>query len=329
MMVRQEGFFKSANGIYNVKYYIGLPETTPRAVVQIVHGMKEHIGRYDEVFEYLCSCGYVVCGCDHIGHGESVNSDEDRIFFAEKDGDKAVISDVGTLHDMMKKKYRTLPYILLGHSFGSFVSRAYAATHKDAIDGLILSGTMGQKMPVAFGKAFCKLLEKIYGSHHRSKLITKITFMGYNKPYKNESNFQYSWLSTDPEATKKCKSDSRYNFDFTVSAYRDMFSIIEYIQSDEWYEDMPKNLPIFIIAGEFDPVSKNTEGLYPMMEKLHDNDVSNIEFKIYEGERHEPLTGLTRQTAFKDVSEWIDEQIEGVIEARRQSINAMSDFMKD
>jgi len=315
-MIKSSGEFDSSNGRSKVKYYVYTPEGNPRAVVQIVHGMCEYFGRYDEVATYLCENGFVVCGHDQIGHGYSADGDDDLGFFADSDGDKYVVADVGLLRDIMKKKYRSLPYILIGHSFGSFVSRAYVATHNDAVDALILSGTAGQKQPVGAGKFVCKALMLFKGKHHRSKFVGNMAFAGYNKRF--EGSTGYEWVTSDPEMLNKYAHDKFCTYIFTLQAFYDMFMLISYIQSDAWYDDMPKNLPIYIIAGENDPVGKYTEGIFPILEGLHDRDASDLEYKIYEGERHELYTGLKRQEAFADTVEWINEKIEGMIEARTQ-----------
>ena len=317
-MIREEGFFDSANGRDKIKYYIRRPEGNPRAVIQIVHGMNEYFGRYEELCSYLCAEGFVVCGHDQLGHGASVSCDEDLGFFADGNGDVALVSDVGTLHGIMKKKYRFLPYVLLGHSFGSFVSRAYAATHHGAIDGLVLSGTSGQKMPVGAGKLLCKLVAAFKGWRYRSQLVANIAFSGYNKQFGNKGSTGKEWVTSDPEALRAYVNDKYCNFLFTLRGFFDMFSIIDYIQSDKWYDDMPKGLPVFLMSGELDPVSNNTKGLFELMEKLKDRDMCNIEFVIYKGEHHEPFTGLCKNEAFKDLSDWTEERIQGVIEARMQ-----------
>ena len=315
-MNRIQGEFESSNKRSTVKYAVLVPEGNPRAVVQIVHGMNEYFGRYEELAAYLCERGFVVCGHDHIGHGYSAANEDDLGFFADSDGDKYVVSDVGLLHDVMRKKYRSLPYILIGHSFGSFVSRAYVASHPDAVDALLLSGTAGQKQPVGMGKFVCKFLMLFGGKHKRSKLVKNICFAGYNKRFEEKTGFE--WVTNDPEKLDKYVNDKFCNYIFTLQAFYDMFRLIEYIQSEQWYDDMPKGVPIFVIAGENDPVGNYTKGVETMLEKLRDKGVSDLQYKVYSGERHELYTGLRRQEAFADTAEWINEKIEGIIEARTQ-----------
>ena len=312
------GEFRSSNNEYTVKYYVYAPDGNPRAIVQIVHGMCEYFERYDPIARYLCSKGYIVCGHDHIGHGHSVPSDDDLGFFAEKDGDKYVVADVGKMRDIMREKYRALPYILIGHSFGSFVSRAFVATRPDAVDALILSGTAGQKQPVGAGMALCKIISAFRGKRYRSKFVSSIAFAGYNKRF--EGNTGVEWVTSDPEMLAKYASDKYCTYTFTLQAYYDMFTLIKFIQSKEWYESMPKNLPIFVIAGENDPVSAYCKGITVLVEKLKEAGVSDLEYKIYSGERHELFTGLRREEAFEDVAEWIEEKVGSINAARVQNV---------
>ncbi len=318
-MIKQEGYYDSANGTGKVKYYIRLPETTPRAIVQIVHGMCEFFERYDDLCLYLCDRGFIVCGNDHIGHGASVESDADFGFFAENDGDRVVVADVANLRDMMKKKYKMLPYVMLGHSFGSFVARAYAASNPNAIDALILSGTSGQKMPVKAGKLLCKVIRSLKGKRYRSRLIKSMAFAGYNKRFKVDHPTGCEWVTSDPYALKAYAEDKRCTFIFTVQAFYDMFSLISYIQSDKWYNDFPPSLPLFIMAGENDPVSKYTNGIFEMMKALKAKYVCDIEYRVYKGERHEVLTGLSKYEAFEDIYGWIDERLEDLVKIKTLS----------
>ena len=313
-MTRTTGEFRSSNERSTVKYYLYIPDANPRAVVQIVHGMSEYFECYDELAAFLCDHGFVVAGHDQLGHGYTAADADDLGYFADSDGDKYVVADVGILHDIMKAKYRALPYILIAHSFGSFVSRAYAATHPDAVDAFIMTGTNGKKIPVGVGRSLCKTLMLFKGKHYRSKLVSALAFGNYNKKFGKK--YGVDWVSSGPEKIKRYSNDKLCSFLFTLQAYYDMFTIIRFIQSDEWYEAMPKSLPIFVLAGENDPVGFYTKGVMEMLEKLHDHDLSDLEYKIYEGERHEVFTGLRKKEAFADAAEWIDEKIEGIIEAR-------------
>ena len=124
-MVHQKNSFKSADGIHDISYEVILPDGDAKGIVQISHGMCEYFGRYNDFGKYMASHGYIVCGNDHLGHGESVRSDDELGYFSPENGWKNVVSDLFTLTEIMKKAYPDLPYYLFGHSMGSFMARAY------------------------------------------------------------------------------------------------------------------------------------------------------------------------------------------------------------
>lgn len=313
MTEKTEGIFRSSDGIHDIAYTVWTPDDLPRAVVQIVHGMNEFVDRYDELANYLAAHGIVVCGDDHLGHGRTAKTSDDLGFFGEKDGDRFLVEDVLTLNKIMKKKYRSLPYILLGHSMGSFISRAYVSVHPETVDAFVVSGTAGKGQPFGLGKLVCSVVAAFRGNRYRSKLIKKLAFSGYNKRCKGD--YGVEWVTTDPVNLSKYAGDPKSTFDFTVRAYHDMFSLLSYVNSDEWYDLMPESLPILFVAGKEDPVGNYSKGVVEVADRLSDK-MSDLTVKLYDGERHELHTGLKRQEYFADLLEWINERIDGVNAAR-------------
>jgi len=140
----QEFSYPSKDGVHRIHASLWLPEGRPRAVVQIVHGVAEHIGRYDPVARFLAAHGYVVCGEDHLGHGKTVD-DGKYGYFGKKDGWTLVTADIRQLRVIMGEKYPGIPYFLLGHSMGSFLARTYLIDYPRTLTGAIISGT-GQEL---------------------------------------------------------------------------------------------------------------------------------------------------------------------------------------
>lgn len=313
-MRKSESSFPSSDGLNTVAYSLWMPDGNPRGVVQIVHGMVEYIDRYDEFARYLADHGLVVCGHDHIGHGRSAGSPDDYGYFGKKDGDTFLVKDVELLRQIIRKKYPSLPYILMGHSMGSFVTRAYVSSYPEAVDAVILSGTAGGGKPFGLAKFLCNTVALFRGGRHRSNFIKNLAFGGYNKRF--EGNTGSEWVTSDPERLEAYVSDPRSSFTFTVQGYHDLFTLLAYVNSDKWYNSMPKHLPILFIAGSEDPVGNYTQGVYEVADKLDDREVSDITVKIYEGERHEVHNGLRRAECFSDVQGWIDGVISGIHAAK-------------
>ncbi len=149
----QEFRYPSARAGHTIYAQELRPDAPPRAVIQIVHGVAEHMGRYEEVSRFLAAHGFLVCGEDHLGHGKTVE-DGSYGFFAPKGGWDLVVRDVRRLRELEGEKYPSLPYFLLGHSMGSFLTRTYLIQYPGTLDGVILSGTGQEPAPlVALGRA--------------------------------------------------------------------------------------------------------------------------------------------------------------------------------
>src|SRR4051794_13947749 len=126
-----------------------LPDGPPKAVVQIAHGMAEHAARYARLAESLTAAGFAVYANDHRGHGSTATK-ADHGYFADRDGWKSVVADLRKVTDLAREEHPDLPVFLLGHSMGSFLSRAYVIDDSRRLEGLVLSGTGGD--PGVLGK---------------------------------------------------------------------------------------------------------------------------------------------------------------------------------
>ncbi|MBQ8287635.1 MAG: alpha/beta fold hydrolase [Clostridia bacterium] len=320
-ITKTEGTFPSSNGTNMVHYTVWTPDCTPSAMIQLSHGMCEHMGRYDATARALCEQGYIVFGNDHIGHGRSVKSDDELGYFAPEDGDLYLVRDLAAMNRLMKEKYRALPTILLGHSFGSFLARAYLMGHADSIDGLILSGTSAGDQPLKLGMKLCKFLAKRKGDHYRSPFLYKQSFGSYNKRFKPQKGKATGreWVTSDPDELKAYTDDPKCCFIFTVQGFYDLFTVLSFVNSEEWYDKVPKGLPIFFLSGEEDPVGAFGKDIPRITEALLDMDASDVTYKLYKGERHEPLTGISREEARADVAAFVERVVEGVREASRSA----------
>ena len=133
----------SADKVHTLKGVIYLPEGQPKGVFHLVHGMTEHIGRYDWFMSTLAQNGYIVAGFDNLGHGRTVNDKSEFGFIAKKKGYELLALDVHNFGDKLRKNHKGLPFILMGHSMGSFIVRLSAAKYPEGIDKLIVCGTGG------------------------------------------------------------------------------------------------------------------------------------------------------------------------------------------
>ncbi len=300
--------FKSSNNINTIKGMMYLPDKVKEAkgIVQISHGMCEYIERYERFAKFLTDKGYIVCGHSHIGHGQSVNNEEEYGFFAEKFGYKCLIKDVYKLTCLMKEKYPNLPYFVLGHSMGSFIIRCYISDYGDKIDGVIISGTGGPNQFIDLGIKFTNMIIKAKGNMYRSDFVTdeamKIVF---NKEIKHSFS-KFDWFTRDVKVIEEAKKDKLLDFSFTICGYRDLFNLIKYSNNEKTIEKIPKDLPIFIFSGDKDPVGENGVGVEKVYNNLIEHGCTNVIMKLYKNGRHEMLNEINYEKVYDNILKWIE-----------------------
>lgn len=305
-----EQYFKflSEDGLeLNAKKW--LPENKPGAVLQIAHGMAEHVERYNEFANFLNSNDIAVYANDHRGHGK--NSEPKKLgYFADKDGWKLVLSDTVKLTETIKKEHPDSPIFLLGHSMGSMLTRTYLIKHNDNfLSGVIISGTSGKNgFIVTAGKITAKLQGVFKPKWYRSKLLTGMSFKGYNDPFK-PTKTPYDWLSRDEERNQNYMEDKFCGFVCSNSFFVDMLTMLGIVNNKKNIETSPKNIPMFFLSGTMDPVGDFGKEVTDVYNKYKNAGVKDIKLKLYDGGRHEMLNETNRNEVFKDVLEWLKQHI--------------------
>lgn len=279
----------------------------PRAILMIAHGMAEHSARYDDFARRLAAEGFVVCMNDHAGHGRS---DGTRGFFAEKNGWQCVVQDLHALLLEVKEKYPGLPLFMMGHSMGSFLTREYITHWGGALSGCILCGTMGKNPALGAGLVLAKLQCLFKGPKSPGKLLDKMSTGSYSKKIPDAVN-EFAWLSENRQNCIDYKNDPLCGFLFTASAFRDMFSGVQAVTGPEWARDVPKNLPVLVIAGAEDPVGANGKGPTEVAQWLREAGLGDVTLKLYDGMRHEILNETNKELVFDDITHWLTETLPG------------------
>lgn len=304
-MKKETFHFDSSSGrakIHAVRY---IPEGEIRAILQISHGMVEFIERYESFAAFLTEHGILVTGNDHLGHGGSVQRKEDYGYFADTDGNRAVLNDLHLLTEITKAEYPGVPFFLLGHSMGSFYARQYLCEFGDELTGAIIMGTGCQpKLLVKLGKLLTRLLACFKGWHHRSGLVTAIAFGGYNKkisPLRTEKD----WLTKDEAIVDTYLADERCSFIFTLNGYYGMFSGIDRLYQKQYLAEMPKGLPVLFVSGKEDPVGEYGKAVHRVVQMFRGAGMSDIQEKLYPGDRHEILNEIDRNVVYQDILQWI------------------------
>ena len=282
----------SCDGIHTLKGIVYEPAVAPVGYFQIAHGMTEHIGRYNRIMSDLCSLGFICFGYDHLGHGNTARDKSELGYIAKKDGYDLLCRDIKAFSDAVfaeyREKYGELPYYLMGHSMGSFIVRLAAEKYVTP-DRLIIMGTGGANPASGAGIALCSLVALFKDDRHISKFIDKMAFGGYNNKFKGDPDASSkSWLTTDQSIRNKYLEDNYCTFKFTVSAMKDLMTLLHKSNRAAWYKNMSKTMPILLVAGDSDPVGNYGKGVNEVGDKLKAAGC-RAEVILYEGARHEIL----------------------------------------
>lgn len=221
-MEKREFYYPSADGKTQIHALEWLPETTPVAVLQVAHGVTEYIGRYEAFAEYFAKRGIVVVGNDHLGHGLSISEGSAPMYFGPEGSWNWAVEDVRTCREIMKKKYKDIPYCLLGFSLGSFLVRTYLINEPGTVDASILVGT-GQipLSQISFAKMIAKKEARKFGEDHTSPLIKKLTFGTYNRLFA-PNRTDYDWLCASKKSLDEYIADSMRGEYFSAGLFRDL-----------------------------------------------------------------------------------------------------------
>ena len=284
----------------------------PRAVVQIVHGMCEHIGRYGEFARFLAARGFAVCGEDHIGHGESAADPGVFGHLPPREGKEILVADVDALRRLAQRRYGTdVPNFLFGHSMGSFIVRSFL-TRPCARDlsGAILCGTGQQpRLLSAAGNLLARAIGRVAGPRRRSAFIDGLGAGAYGKRISN-ARTPFDWLSTDPAVVDAYLSDERCGFMFTVGGYAALTDLTGEIADPACVARVPYDIPLLFVAGAEDPVGANGKCVHAAAQALRRAGVERVDEILYPGMRHEILNEPGRAQVMSDILSWLEACLE-------------------
>lgn len=307
-MVREEFYFDSRDGqskIHAVRFSPNAGKDV-RGVVQIVHGMSEHIERYVEFAEFLTDKGFVVTGEDHLGHGKSVGENGKLGYFCKQDPATVVVRDVHRLKKMTEALYPGSPYVIIGHSMGSFILRNYLIRYGSGITAAAILGTgMQARGLVKSAKAAAKIQTLLGGAGKPGKLIDKLSFGNYNARIADPKS-SFAWLSRDEEKVAEYDNDPLCGFTFTGNGFCALFELIDRLYDAEPLQKIPKDLPVLMAAGDADPVGDYGEGVKRACESLRSVGMTNVQLKLYNDCRHELLNELNRNEVMQDILNWLE-----------------------
>lgn len=308
-MELKDFYFDSTAGNSSIRVRTAVPEGPARAVVQIAHGIAEHVERYDEFMTFLAGKGFVVAANDHLGHGKSYKTEAEKGLFTEAPGWNTAVADMAKLHDLMVQDYPGLPYIIFGHSMGSFLARTYIIDYPDKFDLVILSGTGNQgSAMITAGCLMADFFCRKNGAKAVGNELSKIAFGSYLNKIPDHRT-EYDWLSRDEAIVDRYIADDDCGFTAKNGLYRDMMHGIKYITNKKNIAKMDVSKPVYFMSGAEDPVGDYGKGVEKAYKAFCDAGCKDVMIRLYPGGRHEMLNELNKADVYQDVLDWIESHI--------------------
>lgn len=284
------------------------PDGAAKAVLQIVHGIAEFVERYDDFATYLTSQGYIVVAEDHMGHGQSIGEGGIRGYF--HGGWFNGVADTYKLMQDTMAEFPSLPYVLFGHSMGSFMARTILAQYPDScISAAIICGTGWQPrfalpMLIKVVEGICKK----NGEQNPSEQLQQMIFGGYNKKIANPRTAS-DWLTRDEAIVDAYVAHPLCGFTPACGLLRDMMKGIYFVEQPQNLAKMKKSLPVLFIAGTEDPVGPYGKGVEKAADEFMKAGMSKVSLKLYPDCRHEILNELNKQEVYNDICSWLADYI--------------------
>ncbi len=266
--------------------------SSPKAVVQIIHGAKEHKERYYEFMDWLAGIGFASVITDNRGHGSSITEEYSLGYM---DGWETIVSDQALLTDFIRKEWTDTPVYLFGHSFGSLLARCYLEKHDYMIDKLILSGTVGYRPESRIAIALADIIMLFNGKKGRCPLLIKLG-----------DNDQVEWVSHDPDVMAAYKADPLCcGYKYTNNAIATIWRADRELSRIRRFKCQSPALPILSISGEEDPVTRGSRGLIRSENLLRRAGYTDIKFVSFPGLRHEIINCRGREPVLSEIRRFL------------------------
>ena len=306
-MSKPEAFYMpSSDGKSRLHVLQWLPDDgNVRAVVQIAHGIAEHIARYDAFACFLAENGLAVIGNSHLGHGLSASDEACRGVFSDKNGWRLAVDDMRALYDRVHRKYPARPHFLLGHSMGSFLARTFIIRWPELLDGCILSGTGQQpRLLLNAGLAAAALEKSLFGADKPSVRLDRLSFGAYNRRIPHHRT-PHDWLTRSRDIVDLYEQDDACGFAPSAGMFCDLLGGIKFIGKPDNIAQMRRTLPVLLLAGSEDPVGDYGRGPKIVYDLFKSSGLTDVTFNLYEGARHEVLNETNRLDVYQDVLSWL------------------------
>jgi alpha-beta hydrolase superfamily lysophospholipase len=303
--------FTSSDETHKIVFYTWTPPHPPyRGVIQIIHGMREHMGRYADFADFCTRQGYIVCGHDQLGHGKTAQKDGNYGFFGSEDGCECLVADCARASKILSKKYAGLPLFLLGHSMGSFLGRLLIVRSPNLYAGFICMGTGGDIPAAPAARAFLEVVARTKGDKQSMHILNQMVVSPTLMRFDGDSG-SMAWLSRDKDVVSAFTDDLMTQPLFTNRGLCDLISLQMAATSKKWAGKVAKNMPILLISGERDVIGRFGKGVVQTYERLKLAGCMDVQCILYEKARHEILNELNREEVYYDIYRWLQDHQPG------------------
>jgi alpha-beta hydrolase superfamily lysophospholipase len=284
-----------------------LPPAAPKAVIHLAHGMAEHSERYTRLAGALTGAGYAVYANDHRGHGKTAATPQELGFF--DGGLERVLQDLAELISFEKQEHPGVPFVLLGHSMGSFFVQALMQTHGAQLDAAVLSGSAGKpNLLASLGRTIARAERLRLGARGKSGLLRSLSFDAFNKPF-NPKPTRFEWLSRDRAEVDKYAADPLCGFDCSTDLWVGVLDLLRDIALPERQARVPRKLPVYVFSGSEDPAGEHGKSVQQLVDALKRAGLTDVTWRSWAGARHETLNETIRDEVTAELLAWLGSRI--------------------
>lgn len=288
----------------DVDVLVWRPGREPRGLVQIIAGMCEYAARYDDLATLLAARGWTVIAVEQRGEGPRAAALGQLGRLPER-GYQQLLDDIVQVAGRARDQHPGLPWVVLGHSMGSFLARVLAARRGDRMAGLALLGTGGPLGPAGrAGIALARAQTVALGPDHPSPLMNSLAFGPFNSAFR-PARTDFDWLSRDRRQVDAYVADPLCGYVCSSRFYLELLRLMDAANSLDAMRATPIGLPVGLFSGAEDPVGGAGRGVRRVARGLRDAGVREVGLTLYPGARHELLHEVNRRQVQADVVEWV------------------------
>ena len=284
-----------------------LPEGEITGILQITHGMTEHMGRYEDFAESMTRLGIAVAGFDLRGHGK--NSGDPQVASFGEGGWEASIQDMRLFFALLRQRFPEIPHYMLGFSLGSFLLREYLTQYPEEgeVAGAIIMGTghqPGWLLSIMMG--IVKGQIKKAGFDRTTDLVKNLSFGTYNQKFKPNRTVA-DWLCADREELDKYLADPLVRKDISAGLFWELLGSMKRTGSPFEYDGWDTDMPILLLYGGDDPVGDSGKGVQRIYTQMKKAGMQNIVFQQFPGARHDLLheEATCAETVRHCIADWL------------------------